>query len=474
MNSLIADFPPLAFVDIETTGGHAERDRITEVGVLTIQDGQSDTWSRLINPEIAIPLNIQRLTGITPQMVVQQPRFDEIAPEILMQLKDKIFIAHNARFDYGFIKASFKRMGIDFRAKVVCTVKLSRLLFPHQARHNLDTLIDVHGLAVSARHRALGDAELLAQFWQKCIAQFGVLRLQAAVQELLQSPSLPPNIDAKLVEDLPDKPGVYIFYAENRRPLYIGKSNSIKSRVMGHFSSALTIQKEMKLAMQIKDIDWIETEGEIGALLLESRLIKEKLPSMNIKLRRSRDLCAWQLRSNEQGVLVPQLVRHDHLRPGTQEQLYGLFYSRREALQTLQSLAKKNQLCEGLLGLEKITSGKSCFGYQVNQCFGACVGEESLAQYHFRLQQVLAKFKVSIWPYAGPIGMQEGRSLHILDQWCYLGSAMNEEEVYELLGSGKAEFDLDIYKIITKHLKKLPREKLINLQKVQQDSEVFD
>ena len=228
MNSLIADFPPLAFVDIETTGGHAERDRITEVGVLTIQDGQSDTWSRLINPEIAIPLNIQRLTGITPQMVVQQPRFDEIAPEILMQLKDKIFIAHNARFDYGFIKASFKRMGIDFRAKVVCTVKLSRLLFPHQARHNLDTLIDVHGLAVSARHRALGDAELLAQFWQKCIAQFGVQRLQAAVQELLQSPSLPPNIDAKLVEDLPDKPGVYIFYAENRRPLYIGKCNSIK------------------------------------------------------------------------------------------------------------------------------------------------------------------------------------------------------------------------------------------------------
>ncbi len=474
MDSLIADFPPLAFVDIETTGGHVDRDRITEVGVLTIQDGQSSSWSQLINPEINIPFNIQRLTGITPQMVVHQPRFDDIAPEILMQLKDKIFIAHNARFDYGFIKASFKRMGIDFRAKVICTVKLSRLLFPDQARHNLDTLIAVHGLEVSARHRALGDAELLVQFWQKCITHFGAQKLHSAVKELLQTPSLPPNIDAKLVENLPDKPGVYIFYAENRRPLYIGKSNSIKSRIMGHFSSALTLRKEMKLALQIKDIDWIETEGEIGALLLESRLIKEKLPSMNVKLRRSKDLCAWQLRANEKGVLTPQLVRHDDLRPGVQEDLFGLFYSRREALQILQNLAKKNQLCEGLLGLEKMVPGKSCFGYQVKQCFGACVGEESLAQHHLRLHSVLAKFKVSIWPHSGPIGIQEGESLHIIDQWCYLGSAMNEEEVYELLGSGKAEFDLDIYKIIKKHLLKLPREKFIHLPRMHQGSEAFD
>lgn len=474
MNSLIADFPPLAFVDIETTGGHSERDRITEVGVLTLQEGESFTWSRLINPEIPIPYNIQRLTGISPQMVADQPRFDELAPELLMQLRDKIFIAHNARFDYGFIKAAFKRMGIDFRSKVICTVKLSRLLYPEQSRHNLDTIIAVHDLEVSARHRALGDAELIAQFWQKCIAQFGVQKVQNAVQELLQSPSLPPHIDAQLIEDIPEKPGVYIFYAENRRPLYIGKSNSLKSRVMGHFSSALTVRKEMKLAMQVKDIDWIETEGEIGALLLESRLIKDKLPSMNVKLRRSKDLCAWQLVTNEQGVLTPQLVRHDNLKPGVQEDLYGLFYSRREALQTLQSLAKKNQLCEALLGLEKPLPGKPCFAYQVKQCSGACIGKESLAHYHLRLHTVLLKFKVSIWPYKGPIGIQEGKSLHLIDQWCYLGSAMNDDEVHELLTSGQAEFDLDIFKIIKKHLQKLPREKIIALQRPKRDQEVFE
>lgn len=112
--------------------------------------------------------SIQRLTGITPDMVAGQPRFDELAVQIKKKLEGKIFVAHNARFDYGFIKASFKRFNIDFRPKVLCTVKLSRLLFPHQARHNLDTIVAAHGLKISARHRALGDADLLVQFWRVC------------------------------------------------------------------------------------------------------------------------------------------------------------------------------------------------------------------------------------------------------------------------------------------------------------------
>jgi len=474
MPSSIHPFPPLAFVDIETTGGNPDRDRITEIGIITHHEGESHQWEQLMNPGVGIPQNIQQLTGITPAMVADKPRFENLSSEILLELKDKIFIAHNARFDYGFIKASFERMGIDFRAKVICTVKLSRLLFPMQPRHNLDTIIATHKLHVSSRHRALGDADVLQQFWQTCLAQFGEDRLRQAVQELLQNPSLPPHIDAKLVEEIPEKPGVYIFYAENRRPLYIGKSNSMKTRVMSHFSSALKIRKEMKLAMQVKDIDWIETSGEIGALLLESRLIKEQLPSMNVKLRRSRDLCAWQMILNEHGVLTPILVRHQDLQPGTQENLYGLFYSRREALQTLQSLAKKNQLCEGLLGLEKILPGKPCFGYQVKQCSGACVGEEPLAQYHLRLQTVLSKYKVQIWPFRGPIGIQEGGQVHIIDHWCYLGSAFNEDEVFELIQGGTPEFDLDIYKMIKKYLKTLPSQRVMQLQSRQKPQSVDD
>lgn len=141
-----AAYPDLAFVDIETTGSNFDRDRITEIGIKTFANGEVGLWERLINPQTFIPQNIQRLTGISPQMVENQPSFDQISIELKQELEGKIFIAHNARFDYGFIKASFKRIGIDFKPKVLCTVKLSRLLFPDQPRHNLDTIISAHHL----------------------------------------------------------------------------------------------------------------------------------------------------------------------------------------------------------------------------------------------------------------------------------------------------------------------------------------
>jgi DNA polymerase-3 subunit epsilon len=444
--------PIYAFVDIETTGSRANLDRITEVGVLTLENQESSEWSRLINPGVHIPNNIQRLTGITPEMVSTKPSFDEIAAELYLELKDKIFIAHNARFDYSFLKAEFKRVGIDFSPKVVCTVKLSRRLFPSQGRHNLDTLISVHGLVVQSRHRALDDAKLLYQFWQRCETLFGQDKLLTEIEYLLGRPSLPPHIDRELIDELPNRPGVYLFYAENKQPLYIGKSNDLRSRVMGHFQSALSNRKEMKLSLQVRGIDWIETGGELGALLLESRLIKEKLPSFNIKLRRSKDLCAWQLLESPDRLEV-HLVNHQALKPGKQNNLYGLFYSKREAFQTLQSIAKRNQLCEGLLGFEKLQPGSPCFGFHVKQCKGACIGVEPRRLHDLRIQTALQKLKVSVWPYPAAIGIKEGDDLHVFDHWCYLGSAVNEDEVEELLRDGTPEFDLDIYKLIKKALK---------------------
>lgn len=448
----VDEYPPLAFVDIETTGSHFERDRITEVGIKSLIDGQVDVWESLINPQAFIPQNIQSLTGIRPEMVSQQPPFEELAAEIARELEGKIFVAHNARFDYGFLKASFKRVGIDFKPKVLCTVKLSRLLFPQQARHNLDTIISAHGLRISSRHRALGDADLLLQFWQVCEAKLGHEALKAAVNQLIGNASLPPNIDKALVDAIPEKPGCYIFYGENKVPLYIGKSISLRSRVMGHFQGALTLRKEMKLSLQIRDIDWIETSGELGALILESRLIKERMPSMNIKLRRSKDLCAWKLELDDSGILTPHLVGHRELDPGVQDNLYGLFYSKREAHSYLKAIAKKHRLCEALLGLEKRIEGKACFGYQVKQCGGACIGSSPVDLHNLQLKTVLDLFKVQVWPYPGPIAIKEAGHLHVINQWRYLGTAINEAELYELADSREGEFDLDIYKILKKAL----------------------
>ena len=452
MSKLDQGYPPLAFVDIETTGSHFDRDRITEIGVKSLIDAEITVWENLINPQTYIPQNIQKLTGISPNMVADQPLFEDLASQLKAELEGKIFVAHNARFDYGFIKASFKRMGIDFRPKVLCTVKLSRLLFPDQSRHNLDTIINVHGLQISARHRALGDADLLLQFWKVCEKQVGPERLLKAVNQLIGNASLPPNIDQALIDSIPDTPGCYIFYGENKAPLYIGKSISLRSRVMGHFQGALTQRKEMKLSLQVRDIDWIDTAGELSALLLESQLIKERMPSMNIKLRRSKDLCAWSLEMDESGVLVPTLVGRQDLSPGLQENLYGLFYSKREAHSYLKAVAKKYRLCEALLGLEKRIEGKSCFGYQVKNCNGSCIGASPIELHNLQLKSVFESYRVQVWPYGGPIAIREGDAMLVIDKWCYLGTAINEDELCELASSGDVEFDLDIYKIIKKAL----------------------
>jgi DNA polymerase-3 subunit epsilon len=460
------ELPVLAFVDIETTGSNFERDRITEIGIKTLTNSEVIEWESLIDPETFIPQNIQRLTGISPEMVSGQPTFEELALQIKEELEAKIFVAHNARFDYGFIKASFKRLGIDFRPKVLCTVKLSRLLFPNQSRHNLDTLIAAHHLEVSSRHRAMGDADLLLQFWRVCEKTVGKERLLEAVNQLTTSVSLPPNISQSVIDAIPDTPGCYIFYGEHNAPLYIGKSITMRTRVMSHFQSALTVRKEMKLSLQVFHIEWIETSGELTALILESKLIKERMPSMNIKLRKSKDLCAWQLIEDDEGILKPTLVTHKQLQPGLQDNLFGLFYSKKEAHGYLAAVAKKYQLCEALLGLEKAVAGKPCFGYQVKQCQGACIGKVSLDVHHLKLQTALNLYKVQVWPFDGAIAIKDGESMVVIDKWCYLGIANDHDELYSLAEAGQAEFDLDIYKIVKKAISGPHKQHVIQLTKV--------
>jgi len=457
------DFLVFAFIDIETTGSNFERDRITEIGIKTLANNEVSEWESLLDPETYIPQNIQRLTGISPAMLAGKPNFNEVANQLKNELTGKIFVAHNARFDYGFIKASFKRIDMDFRPKVLCTVKLSRLLFPQQARHNLDSIIAAHNLVVSSRHRAMGDADLLLQFWRVCENTVGTDRLLAAVNQLVGSVSLPPNINQSVIDAIPDTCGCYVFYGEHNAPLYIGKSITMRSRVMSHFQSALTVRKEMKLSLQVFHIDWIETSGELTALILESRLIKEQMPSMNIKLRKSKDLSAWQLTKDSFGVQRPILVTHKNLQPGLQENLFGLFYSKKEAHGYLAAVAKKYQLCEALLGIEKIEEGRPCFGYQVKQCQGACIGKVSLDVHNLKLETALNLFKVQVWPFEGAIAIKDGDCMVVVDKWCYLGVASNYDELYELARSGSAEFDLDIYKILKKSISGSHKHQLIKL-----------
>jgi DNA polymerase III subunit epsilon len=176
---------PLAIVDLETTGAHPAWDRVTEIAVVEIDRGElASEWSTLVNPGTAIPAAIQALTGITNDMVAGAPAFEDLATGLYERLEGRVFVAHNARFDYGFLRHAFERAGLKFQARTLCTVKLSRRLYPGHARHNLDSLIDRHGLKCglhgNARHRALGDARAVWQFLRVAADERGAEELQSA------------------------------------------------------------------------------------------------------------------------------------------------------------------------------------------------------------------------------------------------------------------------------------------------------
>ena len=442
------------FLDLETTGASARGDRVTEVGLIRIDNGvEVDQWSQLINPGISIPGEIVRLTGITNRMVAGAPAFSDIATQLLERIGDSVMVAHNARFDFGFLKAEYARLGITFSAKTLCTVRLSRALFPHQQRHNLDTLIERHGLAGIDRHRALGDTRAICTLFQKWQAEEDTGRFDAAIDRLLQRPSLPSHLDPGVLRDLPARPGVYLFYGLNALPLYIGKAINLKERIGSHFSNDYRSGTDLRLSGELRRIEIEETAGELGALLREAALVKQMMPAHNIKLRRKN---AWTAIRLDAATSLPEYVKSEDIALDALDQHYGLFGSKAAAKTWLLAMAAQSSLCAKALALERGTG--PCFGYQIKQCSGICVGLETAAAHLERVHQALDRKRLARWPHAGTISIVENsadllrQDWHVIDQWCYLGTVQSERAAWELARSGERRFDLDEYQILQKHL----------------------
>ena len=447
----------LIFLDLETTGTTATHDRITEVGLVEVDRGRFvGEWSTLVNPGTGIPPAIQSLTGITNKMVACAPSFADISRELHRRLDGRLLVAHNARFDYGFLRNEFERAGIRYTSRVLCTVKLSRRLFPHHQRHNLDTLIARHGITCDARHRALGDARVLWQLAQCWHRELDAATITGVVRGLTKAPTVPAGLPDNVFDDIPEAPGVYLFYGDNGVALYIGKSVNLRARVMSHFSGDYRVVKDMRIAQQIKRIDWIRTVGELGALIQESSLVKRLAPVYNQRLRPTTDLCSWHWQAQAKNS-APQLVSARDLDLAQFGDLYGLFRSRRSAIEALREIATAHELCPILLGLEKKTG--PCFAYQLKRCRGACVGAESSVHHALRLGQALTSLRMQPWPFRGRIGVRESGSgseaaeLHVLDRWCYLGTVRSEQELQEMaVERAQPVFDADTYKILTRFL----------------------
>lgn len=245
------------------------------------------------------------------------------------------------------------------------------------------------------------------------------------------------------LKDIPAHPGVYIFHGESETlPLYIGKSVNLRARVMSHFRTTA----EARMLRQAQRIEWIPTAGELGALLLEAQLIKTRQPLFNKRLRKNRQLCSLSL-SGEQ----PEVVYAKTLDFSSTPNLFGLYSSRRAALETLKSLADEHRLCHGLLGLEALSAGRGCFRSALGRCAGACCGKESKEAHRARLLAALERVRVVCWPWKGAVGLvEEGAhqtQIHIIDHWFYLGSVNSLEEASTLRRTPPG-FDQDGYKIL--------------------------
>ena len=451
----------LVCVDLETTGGSAAWHRIIEIGTVEIdRDGAVREWSTLVNPGTRIPPQIEAFTGISNEMVAAAPRFEEVHRELLQRLAHRVFVAHNARFDYGFIRSELARLDVRFAAKVLCTVKLSRRLFPEQPRHNLDAVIARHGLGCDARHRALGDARVLRELLAVLRRDVEPARLAAVVDALLQEAPLPPQLPPGLADDLPESPGVYRFYGEDGALLYVGKSRNLRGRVLEHFAAEHRSAAEQRLVRQVRRVAWTETAGELGALLIEARAVKAERPLHNRRLRAAGP--AWTLRLAGPPAAPRQvdIVELDALDAAEQQEVYGLYRDRRAAARALEEIVRAHQLCARVLGLERGAGADaargSCFAYQLKRCRGACVGAEPALLHDARVRLALASTKLKPWPYRGRILVAERdwrgeQDLHVLERWRYLGT-VREADAAEGLDADAVPFDPDVYRILKRYL----------------------
>jgi len=452
----------LVFVDLETTGGNPAYHRITEVGIVRVQNGVLlEEWSSLVNPECPISPYIEAFTGISSEMVADAPLFADIAATVLEKLRGAVFIAHNARFDYSFLRSEFRKVGVDYASEVLCTVKLSRRLFPEHARHNLDAVIERHGLACSARHRALGDAQVLKDLWLKLKAEVPAdVLAAAAAQAALSVPKLPAHLPPELADELPEAPGAYRFFGDDDALLYIGKSNSLRGRILAQLADARVGSREQLMAAQVKRVDWRQTAGELGAMLLESDWIRTQRPLHNRRPKTHADAVTLRPAADSSGRV--RLQRIDTLEAEEIAQSFGVFHSEKDARKALTDIARAQQLCLKVLGLEE--SSGSCFALQVGKCRGACTGREPLILHNMRVQLALSALKIKSWPFPGRIALREraaggfasdgtrGGELHVLDHWMYLGSARSEEDLAALsTRHAYAAFDVDVYKILQRY-----------------------
>jgi len=376
-----------AIIDIETTGGYARLEKITEIAIL-LHDGEKITYefTSLVNPERHIPYFITNLTGITNEMVEEAPKFYEIAKRIIELTEGRIIVAHNAKFDYSFLREEFKSLGYNFRRKILDTVPLCRKLYPGYRSYSLGNICSALGITIDGRHRAAGDAYATARLFELCLKKDR--RENGAVSELLRNTriaKLHPHLDIRKIEQIPEEPGIYYFYNETGQVIYIGKSNNLYERISSHLSNNGSA-RAMKMRDEIADIDWECTGSELIALIRESIEIKSLQPVFNRAQRRQNNRWGISHGINSSGYITFSLIRIKG-----NINVLASYNSKDSARNRLAFITEKYNLCQKLTGL--YSAEGPCFHFHIGICKGACCENEAPGDYNKRAQKAMDEFK---------------------------------------------------------------------------------
>jgi len=411
-----------AIVDIETTGGSARLEKITEIAIY-IFDGTriTEEFTTLINPERNIPYYITGLTGITNEMVENAPCFYEVAKKIVEMTEGKIFVGHNVRFDYSFVRQEFSMLGFNYQRPLLDTVSLSRKLLPGHKSYSLGNLCSDLGIEINGRHRASGDAFATAKLFELLLERDSVEPGEGIIKNR-KTAKLNQALDMKKVESIPERPGVYYFYNDNRDLIYIGKSQNLHKRVNTHLSNNTTA-RAMEMRDSIADISWEETGSELIALLLESREIKCNKPRYNKAQRRTGFQWGIYHYTDDNGYL-----RFEYRRVNDDETPLSVYTSKDRVRSKLDHIISKYELCQKLCGM--YDSEGSCFHRQVGLCKGACNGDEGPDSYNERANKALDEFIFT------------GQSFFIIDK----GRSQDERSAVKILNgkySGFGYFDIN-------------------------------
>jgi len=372
-----------AIVDIETTGGHASANGITEIAIC-LHNGKkiTDRYTTLINPAMEVPVYITALTGITNEMVKVAPPFDEVAPDIYHLLHGKIFVAHNVNFDYSFVRYHLAAAGYDLQCNKLCTVRLGRKIFPGLPSYGLGKVCRHLGIENDSRHRAMGDAEATAKLFLLLLQNDKDDLISKALKQNSKEQVLPPNLPKKNVDNLPQTPGVYYFHDEKGKIIYVGKAKNLKKRVCSHFSGNNPGPQRQEFLRNIYQISHQVCGTELIAFLLEAVEIKRLWPKYNRSLKRFEQAYGIYAFEDQRGYLRLAVDKHRKLMTA----IYTC-NSLLEGRNMLLQLIERFELCPKLCFIQH--NNMPCTGINNSRC--ACEGHETPEEYNKKVNTAIDK-----------------------------------------------------------------------------------